>query len=211
MNIEDKRPEYLKSTLNTEQMHSDPVEQFEDWFDEANNSDVPVPTAMSLATADAYGKPSSRIVLLKGFDKEGFVFYTSFSSRKGTQLEANPYASLLFFWPELERQIRLEGAVKHVTDAQADAYFASRPFESKLSAFTSPQSQPVPNRRFLEQKVAENRQKYSDGNVPRPEGWGGYRVIPEYFEFWQGRANRLHDRFSYTLTDGQWKLVRLAP
>ncbi|HKK09304.1 MAG TPA: pyridoxamine 5'-phosphate oxidase [Bacteroidales bacterium] len=211
MKLDDIRTDYLKGALDREHMNIHPVSQFAYWMDQAVKAKVNEPTAMTLATADAYGKPSARIVLLKHFDHEGFVFYTNFSSRKGSQLEANTYGALLFFWPELERQVRIEGPVVHGSDKAAEEYFSKRPYESQISALTSPQSERVPNREYLEKRVKENKEKYPEGKVPKPDDWGGYRLKPEYFEFWQGRTNRLHDRFRYTLIDDDWRIERLAP
>lgn len=211
MKLEEMRRDYLKGSLDKEHLLSDPVSQFNNWFKNALNANIRDANAMTLATADAYGKPSARIVLLKKFDKEGFRFFTNFSSRKGAHLEVNNSAGLLFYWSQLERQVRIEGTVKSVPEEEARAYFDERSYESRISAFSSPQSQPIPDREALVKKVEENINKFDKNNVPKPSEWGGYRLIPDYFEFWQGRANRLHDRFRYTLIDGVWKINRLAP
>ena len=211
MKLEEIRRDYLKGSLDKEHLLNDPVAQFNNWFEDALNSNIPDANAMSLATADAYGKPSARIVLLKGFDKNGFRFFTNFSSRKGAHLEVNNSAALLFYWSQLERQVRIEGTVKPVPEEEARAYFDERPYESRISALSSPQSQPIPDREYLVKNVDENIRKFDKDNVPKPWDWGGYRLVPDYFEFWQGRSNRLHDRFRYTLVDGVWKINRLAP
>lgn len=210
MRLEDIRNEYSKGTLDEKHLKDNPFNQFAYWMEEAFKARVSEPTAMTVATADAYGKPSARIMLLKGYDESGFIFYTNFSSRKGSQLEVNPYASLLFFWPELERQIRIEGKTVPQERELSEEYFSSRPYESQLSAVASPQSQRISDRDYLDQALKGIRRKYG-GDVPMPREWGGYRLIPHYFEFWQGRSNRLHDRFRYTLVDDRWKTARLAP
>ena len=211
MKLEEIRRDYLKGSLDKEHLLTDPVAQFNNWFEDALNADIPDANAMTLATADAYGKPSARIILLKGFDINGFRFFTNFSSRKGAHLEVNNSAALLFFWSQLERQVRIEGTVQPVPEEEARAYFDERPYESRISALSSPQSQPIPDREYLVKNVDENIRKFDKDNVPKPWDWGGYRLVPDYFEFWQGRPNRLHDRFRYTLVDGVWKINRLAP
>ncbi len=211
MKLEEIRRDYLKGSLDKQHLLNDPVIQFNNWFEDALNGDIPDANAMTLATADAYGKPSARIVLLKGFDKNGFRFFTNFSSRKGAHLEVNNSAALLLYWSQLERQVRIEGTVKPVPEEEARAYFDERPYESRISALSSPQSQPIPDREYLVKNVDENIRKFDKDNVPKPWDWGGFRLVPDYFEFWQGRANRLHDRFRYTLVDGIWKINRLAP
>ncbi|MDZ7776965.1 MAG: pyridoxamine 5'-phosphate oxidase [Bacteroidales bacterium] len=211
MKLDEIRSNYLKGTLDADHLQKNPFEQFAFWMEDAFKARVKEPTAMTVATADTFGRPSARILLLKGYDEKGFIFYTNFDSRKGSQLEVNPYASLLFFWPELERQIRIEGKVTKQERELSRDYFASRPYESKLSAYVSPQSQKIPNRSYLEKELEEVRKNHQNEDVPMPEAWGGYRLEPHYFEFWQGRANRLHDRFRYTLVDGRWRTMRLAP
>lgn len=213
-NIENLRQNYQRSALDETDAATNPLTQFAKWFEEAQSSDVLEPNAMTLATADAMGKPSARIVLLKGFDAErGFIFYTNYESRKGTELEANQTACLLFFWKELERQIRIEGAVSKLSAADSTKYFQSRPKSSQIGAWVSPQSQPIENREWLERRELELIEQYKNTDVlPRPAHWGGYSVAPHKIEFWQGRPSRLHDRLLYTLTtEDAWKIERLAP
>ena len=203
------RREYRGSPLNESAAASDPFEQFGRWFEEARATEFDA-TAMALATATPDGRPSARIVLLKGFDPGGFVFFTNYDSRKAGELEGTERAALLFYWPTFERQVRVEGGVARVPAAESDAYFASRPLESRWSAVASPQSRPVAAREVLEASVARVRAELGEG-VQRPAFWGGYRVTPDAFEFWQGRENRLHDRLANALTDGVWRRTRLAP
>lgn len=211
MKLEEIRRDYLKGSLDRKHLRDDPVQQFNDWMEDTLNAGIQDANAMTLATADAYGKPSARIVLLKGFDKNGFNFFTNFSSRKGAHLEVNNFGALLFYWPQLERQVRIEGSVVEIPEEESKGYFEKRSDEARISAFTSPQSQPIPDREYLVRKVDETIKQYDYTNVPKPQEWGGYRLQPQYFEFWQGRANRLHDRFRYTWVDGVWKINRLAP
>jgi pyridoxamine 5'-phosphate oxidase len=213
MTIADLRREYASRALDEQDAHADPLRQFAIWFDEALQSQLIDANAMTLATASATGEPSARTVLLKGADEHGFVFYTNYDSAKGRDLAENPRASLLFFWAELERQVRINGAVARTTAAESDEYFQSRPFESLIGASISPQSHPVASRAELEQRYAEMLQKHAqDPVVPRPSHWGGYRVTPDAIEFWQGRKSRLHDRLLYTKqADGTWSRSRLAP
>ena len=213
-NLADIRVNYLRGQLRRGDLRADPVEQFKLWMDEATAAGVVEPTAMSLATAGGDGVPRVRTVLLKGLSEAGFVFYTNFESRKGRALEENPVASLLFPWLALERQVLVSGRVERVGGDEAARYFASRPRESRLAAWTSGQSRPVPSREALEADLAQVRARFGaeEGEVPLPPFWGGYRVRPETVEFWQGRANRLHDRFEYIRAEnGQWTLNRLAP
>ena len=190
----------------------DPIEQFRTWFDEALASNLHEPNAMTLATATPAGRPSARIVLLKGFDERGFVFYTNYEGRKGEELEANPHCALLFYWGELERQVRIEGRVRRLPDRESDAYFAGRPRGSQLGAWASEQSRPVKDRDTLERRLRELEAEYEGREVPRPPFWGGYRVEPETIEFWQGRGYRLHDRLVYRRSeDGGWNRERLQP
>jgi pyridoxamine 5'-phosphate oxidase len=202
----------MRFGLTERDVSADPFEQFDAWFRSAVEAGVPLANAMALATADARtGRPSLRQVLLKGYDASGFVFYTSFDSRKGRELESNPQASVLFWWNELERQVRIEGSVMRVTEAESDEYFASRPVGSRLGACASPQSAPLAGREALEALLAEATARYGDA-PPRPANWGGYRIVPEHFEFWQGRENRLHDRIIYTGSAAQgWRIGRLGP
>ncbi|MFN7887814.1 MAG: pyridoxamine 5'-phosphate oxidase [Betaproteobacteria bacterium] len=210
MTIADLRSDYKRGALDEEHAAADPIQQFSRWWDEALASQLPEPNAMTLATADAAGRPSARVVLLKDFDAAGFVFYTNYASRKGRELAANPQATLLFFWPELERQVRIEGAVEQVAGEQSDAYYASRPLASRIGAWASPQSEPIPGKAWLLARAAEMGLKH--GLHPaRPPHWGGYRVKPQAVEFWQGRPSRLHDRLLYTRTDDRWSRQRLAP
>ncbi|MGM0565484.1 MAG: pyridoxamine 5'-phosphate oxidase [Bacteroidota bacterium] len=211
MKLDGIRSDYKKGSLERDDLAEDPITQFSMWMEDALKARIEEPTAMTLATADAYGKPSARTLLLKGYTEEGFIFYTNLSSRKGSHLEINPHAAILFFWPELERQIRIEGRIKILERQQSVEYFDSRPYGSRLAASISPQSQIIPNRKFLEEKMEDLSRKFQSDKIPMPEEWGGYKLIPEYYEFWQGRANRLHDRFRYTLIDGKWNIDRLAP
>ncbi|MEZ2721203.1 pyridoxamine 5'-phosphate oxidase [Paenalcaligenes hominis] len=209
MSLADFRNEYDKFDLPEHLLTTDPKELFTQWVDEAIRLQAPEPTAMSLSTVAPSGQPSSRIVLLKGFDSKGVLFYTNYDSKKGHDLAHNPQACLLFFWPTLQRQIRLEGTV-HKASAKVSAdYFTSRPLASKISALASPQSQPI-TRVALEQRCDEIAAKYGE-NPPCPDNWGGYYLVPTLIEFWQGRTCRLHDRFVYTLDDEQWQIQRLAP
>ncbi|MCD8537302.1 MAG: pyridoxamine 5'-phosphate oxidase [Burkholderiaceae bacterium] len=210
MSVADIRQNYEKGELLESQAKESPFDQFDIWLNEAIALPVAEPTAMTLATADASGKPTARIVLLKGFDTRGFVFYTNYESRKGKELALQPQATLLFFWQPLERQVRIEGIVEKVSPDESDEYYQSRPLGSRLGAWASAQSQPV-TIEALKAKVEEVEQKFGD-NPPRPPHWGGYRVRPSYFEFWQGRPSRLHDRLTYQQnTDGEWIIERLSP
>lgn len=210
MSIADLRTEYKRGALDEAHADPDPIRQFSRWFDEALAAEVAEPNAMVLATADTAGRPSARVVLLKGFDERGFVFFTNYESRKGVELTANPQAALLFFWPEMERQVRIEGAVERVADDESDQYFHSRPLASRIGAWASPQSRVISSRAWLMARAAEMGLRH--GTHPqRPPFWGGFRVLPAAFEFWQGRPSRLHDRLRYTRQDGGWKRDRLAP
>ena len=216
MNIAELRIEYRRATLDERDVAPQPFRQFERWFDEAVKAEVPEPNAMTLATAGADGRPSARVVLLKGFDDRGFVFYTNYASRKGRELAARRAAALLFFWPELERQVRIEGAVAKVDAAESEAYFASRPRGARLGALASRQSEPIAGRIALEARFAATEAQYRDAgdDIPRPPHWGGYRLAPEELEFWQGRPSRLHDRIRYRRDQqhpGGWMVDRLAP
>jgi len=204
------RTEYKRASLDERDVAADPFEQFARWFAAARASQVPEPNAMSLCTVDAHGRPSARIVLLKEVDARGFVFYTNHDSRKGREIAAHPAAALLFFWPELERQVRIEGDIEVVDAATADAYFRSRPRASRIGAWASPQSQVVESRAVLVANAAKFGARYLL-NPPRPPHWGGFRLQPETWEFWQGRRSRLHDRLRYRLDAGRWVRERLAP
>jgi pyridoxamine 5'-phosphate oxidase len=204
------RVDYRRAALSERECAKDPFDQLTRWLDEAIAARVPEPNAMSLATVDASGAPSSRIVLLKAVDARGLVFHTNYDSRKGRELEANPRVALLFFWPELERQVRIGGRAEHASVAESDAYFAQRPRESQLGAWASPQSAEIASREVLEARLAEARERFPD-TITRPPRWGGVRVVPARFEFWQGRPSRLHDRLQWTRDADSWAIVRLAP
>jgi pyridoxamine 5'-phosphate oxidase len=209
--IADIRKEYKQQSLSEHELAGDPFAQFHTWWKQAIESEIDEVNAMTLATANKNGHPSARIVLLKDADETGFVFYTNYNSSKGIQLEENPFAALVFFWKELERQIRIEGTIAKVDEPESDAYFASRPRESKIGAWASAQSNIVVSRTELEAKVAEIEKKYP-GEIPRPPHWGGYRLIPDSVEFWQGRPGRLHDRLRYSKgEENNWTIERLAP
>jgi pyridoxamine 5'-phosphate oxidase len=205
------RKEYTRAGLAESDVAADPIEQFRRWFDAALDAGLHEPNAMTVATATRDGSPSARVVLLKGFDGRGFVFYTNYEGRKGRELEENPRAALLFYWGELERQVRIEGAVSRVPETESDAYYASRPRGSRLGAWASEQSRTVEGRGVLEDRIGDLEAEYEGREVPRPPFWGGYRVGPEVVEFWQGRENRLHDRIVYRREDGGWKIERLQP
>lgn len=210
MSIADIRQTYQKFELLEASVDKDPFRQFDLWLQQALASHVIEPTAMTLATASEQGRPAARIVLLKGVDERGFVFYTNYLSRKGTELSANPWAGLLFFWPQLERQVRIEGLVERVSEEESDAYFASRPLGSRIGAWASPQSQPMDHESLAQRAHDLARQLGPDPS--RPPHWGGYRLLPEAIEFWQGRPSRLHDRLVYTRhQDDTWTISRLAP
>jgi pyridoxamine 5'-phosphate oxidase len=210
MNIADLRQEYMRAGLSESQVDADPLRQFERWFEDAVKADLPLPNAMTLSTVTAAGAPSARIVLLKGLERGGFVFYTNYLSRKGRELEARAQACLLFLWSQLERQVRIDGEVTKVTARDSDAYYATRPLGARLSAWASAQSEKVVDRKTLEKSMADARQRYGD-SPPRPPHWGGYRVEAREIEFWQGRSDRLHDRLVYRRAGERWTLERLSP
>jgi pyridoxamine 5'-phosphate oxidase len=205
------RHDFSRQTLDEKDVHQNPVTQFSKWFQEAMDAKANEPNAMVLSTVSTEGKPSSRIILLRNFDDNGFVFYTNYDSRKGEEIAKNPNAALLFFWPELERQVRIEGVLQKQTSEESDLYFNSRPRSSKLGAWTSAQSKVVANRKVLDEEFEKFARKYPKENVPRPEHWGGYILKPLSIEFWQGRPSRLHDRLLYTAGKENWKIERLAP
>lgn len=211
MKISDIRKEYTLKSLNISDVSTDPFQQFSLWFDEAVNSEALEVNAMCLSTLGLDGYPSGRIVLLKGVD-EGFVFFTNYSSAKGKEIEALPKASLTFFWAELERQVRIVGDLEKISEAESDEYFFSRPVGSQIGAWTSPQSQRIENREVLSERNKQMEDRFSKEPITRPPHWGGYRLKPREFEFWQGRSNRLHDRIGYEKdAEGKWKIFRLAP
>jgi len=212
MKIVNTRKEYLWGGLSEADMDADPIRQFEAWFQHAVAANLPEPNAMTLATSTPDGQPSARTVLLKAYDASGFTFFTNYEARKGRELTTNPRAALLFFWPALQRQVRIEGTVERVSEAESDAYFRSRPVGSQLGAWASRQSEVIAGRDELEARVRELAQRYADREVPRPPFWGGFRVRPLTIEFWQGRPDRLHDRLRYIRGEaGGWRLERLSP
>ena len=211
LNIADIRKEYVLHSLGEDNVLPNPFSQFQQWFSEAETAQVDEVNAMTLATADATGAPSARIVLLKGVDENGFSFFTNYNSKKGHDLRVNPRAALVFFWRELERQVRVSGAVSKLPDADSDAYFMSRPEGSKIGAWSSPQSEVIISREILNTWVEEKEKLLKGKLISRPDFWGGYCLVPDKIEFWQGRANRLHDRILYRRENENWKIERLAP
>jgi len=211
MDIAAIRKDYTLKSLDLSNIADNPLTQFKVWFQEALTASTLETNAMTLATVNKENKPAARIVLLKGVD-HGFLFFTNYESDKGQEIAANPYAALTFFWPELERQVRVEGHVEKITEAESDEYFFSRPEGSQIGAWTSPQSNVIPDREFLEKRLETMEQQFKSEKIMRPPHWGGYRVIPKSVEFWQGRRSRLHDRLKYELGEtGQWQISRLAP
>ena len=210
MNIAGLRQEYMRAGLSEAQADADPLRQFQLWFDDAVRAGVPLPNAMTLATVTPDGAPSARVVLLKGVENGAFTFYTNYLSRKGRELERRPAACLLFLWSDLERQVRIDGTVEKLSAPESDAYYATRPLGARLSAWASAQSESVSTRKVLESAMEDARKRYGE-SPPRPPHWGGYRVLPRELEFWQGRADRLHDRLRYRRAADQWTLERLSP
>ena len=210
MNIADLRNSYEKAELSEDASAADPLKQFERWLNEAIQSEVPEPNAMTVATVASNMRPSTRVVLIKGYDERGIVWYTNYDSRKGKELAGNPYAALQFHWVELERVVRIEGRMEKISDAESDAYFHSRPLDSRIGAWASPQSQVIDGRGVLVTNAAKYTAQFML-SPPRPPHWGGYRLVPDEWQFWQGRKSRLHDRLRYRLNEGNWLRERLAP
>jgi pyridoxamine 5'-phosphate oxidase len=210
--LQDERIDYVAGELNVSDLHADPIQQFLKWYEDFNLTKAKDPNAFTLSTVNSDGQPSARILLLKGVDQGGFEFYTNYQSDKGQEIELNPKVALNFFWPDLERQIRIEGLAEKLSVVESTAYFKSRPRGSQLGAWVSPQSNIIDSREFLEKRVEEFSAKFAE-DVPKPPHWGGYRVMPSKIEFWQGRSSRLHDRFAYVPKDGgeNWNIIRLAP
>lgn len=208
--LADLRKSYEHGSLDEDQVAAEPTAQFTTWLDEALDKGLPEPNAMTLATVGTDGRPSTRVVLIKGCDARGIVWFSNYASRKGRELAHQPFAALQFHWVELERVVRIEGRVEKVSDEESDTYFASRPLTHRIGAWASPQSETIPGRGTIVARAAEYGLKFGL-NPPRPPHWGGYRLVPDYWEFWQGRASRLHDRIAYRLQGGQWRKVRLAP
>ena len=212
MDLSDRRAEYAKNTLNTCDLAATPFEQFEHWFTEAESCAIEEPNAFCLATCDLQGQPSTRIVLLKEFSNKGLVFYTNYESRKATEFKNNPRVAANFLWLPLQRQVNIIGRLERLSEADSLRYFASRPQSSQIGAWTSPQSQVIASREVLEAKERQMKLKFANGKIPLPNNWGGCRIVPDSFEFWQGRPSRLHDRFCYRKnSEGHWETARLAP
>jgi pyridoxamine 5'-phosphate oxidase len=210
MDIADLRKSYERDALDEDAADPDPLRQFQRWMQQALDGQLPEPNAMTLATVGDDGRPSTRVVLIKGFDERGIAWYTNYRSRKGRELEAHPFAALQFHWVELERVVRIEGRVERTSEAESDQYFASRPLDSRIGAWASPQSEVISSRAVLVANAAQTSARYLL-NPPRPPHWGGFRLVPDRWEFWQGRPSRLHDRLRYRLQDGAWVKERLAP
>jgi pyridoxamine 5'-phosphate oxidase len=209
--IQNLRREYKLNNLSEETVHKIPIKQFEKWFQDALNARLTDPNAMILSTADEKAKPSARVVLLKGSSNKGFTFFTNYNSLKGKNLSENSSASLLFFWAELERQVRIEGKIKKISKVESQKYFDTRPLESRLAAWASEQSTVIPDRDYLEKRFQKFKEQFKGKKIPMPKDWGGFILVPDYFEFWQGRENRLHDRICYKRVNKNWKIIRLAP
>lgn len=210
--IADIRREFSKKKLKPELLHKNPVKQFENWLNEAINAEVNEPTAMCMASVGSDGQPSTRVLLLKGIESDQFIFYTNYNSQKSRELKNNSKSALNFYWPELERQVNIQGVIEKTDEKTSDAYFKSRPYKSRIGAWASPQSEPIPSRNFIKLEFAKYAAKYIGQEVPRPPHWGGYALNPKSIIFWQGRPNRLHDRVRYSIQkDGNWIMERLAP
>ena len=209
--IQNLRREYKLNKLSEETVHKNPFIQFDRWFSQVIKMRLYEPNAMILATSNTHCKPSARVVLLKGIRKDGFIFFTNYNSSKGKSLSENPVASLLFFWAELERQVRVEGKVKKISRSESQRYFDSRPLESRIAAWASSQSEVISNREHIERQFSEFKKKFKGKKIPVPPYWGGFVLVPDYFEFWQGRENRLHDRICYKKVNGRWKVFRISP
>ena len=213
MSVRDRRVQYETAGLDRADLDSDPIVQWHAWYEQAASAGVAEPNAMTVATVDQYSAPDSRVVLARAVDARGFVFYTNYDSAKSQQILINPVASAVFAWLDLHRQVRVRGTVQRIAETESDGYFASRPRESQIGAWASPQSQPIADRTIIETRMADFRAKFENQDVPRPASWGGWRLTPNVIEFWQGRPSRLHDRFNYTLdaATNQWQIQRLAP